>query len=100
MFGRQFIHSALALGLLFGLSGCNTKTEETFKTQDPNKTVKQADVHHHYHDPGPHKGMLADLGTDHTMVAELVYSADPRSITAYVLDHHDFKKAVALEAKS
>lgn len=99
MFGRQFIHSALALGLLFGFSACSSKTEGEFKTQEKDKTVQPAELDHH-HGTGPHGGHMTDLGKDHTMMVELTYTPDPRAITAYVVDHNDSKKAVALEAKS
>ena len=99
MFGKQLFLGILAGGMLAGLSACNTKTDEAFKTQEKGKTVTPAEVHHH-HGPGPHNGMMTDLGTDHSMMVELVFSADPRSITAYVVDHNDAKKAMPIEAKS
>jgi hypothetical protein len=99
MSGKPIGQAALALGLLFGLAACNSKTEDGFKTQEGGKTVKEAHVHHDY-GPGPHKGVMADLGSDHSMVVELVFSADPRSITAYVVGHDDQTKFVPLDAKS
>ncbi len=77
MFGRLLFLGILAGGMLAGLSACNTKTDGEFGTQEKDKTVTPAEVHHH-HGPGPHKGMMTDLGTDHSMMVELVFSADPR----------------------
>jgi hypothetical protein len=89
----------LLCGLLLGLSACNSKAKDEFKPQDGQGTkVEPAHTHHHHDEPGPHKGMLADL-TGGKMV-ELVYSAEPRSITIYVLNHNDPTKAEPIEAKS
>jgi hypothetical protein len=97
MLGSQLFKGFLVLGLMLGLSGCNTKKDDEFKAQEAGKTVKPAEVDHHH---GPHGGHMADLGDDHTMMAEITYQADPRQIAVYVVDHEDPSKAVAIEAQS
>ncbi len=95
--GKQTAKSWLVLALLLGFSGCNNKSDSEFKSQEPGKTVAPAHLEHPH---GPHDGHMADLGTDHTLMVEITYKADPREIAVYVVDHNDPKKAVALEAKS
>lgn len=99
MIGKQFTQGVLVLGLLLALSACNSKSESEFKSQEKGKSVEPAHIHHDY-GPGPHNGRMADLGSDHTLVAEIVYLGDPRSITVYVVGHNDQKKPMPVEAKS
>ena len=46
MFGKQLFLGILAGGMLAGLSACNTKTDEAFKTQEKGKTGGNAESSH------------------------------------------------------
>lgn len=87
------------LVLSLALAGCKGNEEE-FKTQEKGKTVKAPEYHGHDYGPGPHEGKMADLGTDHSLVAEITFTDDPREIRVYILDHNTQKKAMPIEASS
>jgi hypothetical protein len=97
MQGKFTITCGLVLGFMLGLSGCNAKTDSDFKSQETGKSVEPA---HPEHIHGPHDGHMTDLGTDHKLMVEITFNADPREIAVYVVDHNDSKKAVALDAQS
>ena len=100
MLRNQSVQVVIALALSLAFAGCKGKTEEEFKTQEKGKTVSAPEVHHHDYGPGPHEGKMADLGDDHSLVAEITFSKDPREIRVYILDHNNQEKAMPIAAAS
>lgn len=101
MLTKRTAQSLLVFSIAGAIFGCNGGKTDDFKTQKTGKTVTPADVKHdHDYGPGPHKGRMVDLGTDHKYVTEITYSEEPRKITVYVLDHYDTTKPLPIEAKS
>ncbi len=85
----------LVFSLAAGLGGCaGKKSEEEFKTQKKDVKVPEPELHHEH---GPHQGHVADLGADHKYRVEVTFKKDPRTITAYVMEH-DSDQALALDA--
>ncbi len=88
--------TGLALMMLTGFLGCaNGKSSSEPKPQQPGGHVHNEPTEHTH---GPHDGHLAEFGEDHKMEAEVTYSADPREIRIYIVDHEDTGKAIAIKA--
>ena len=72
--------------LALSLSGCGAKPDaRQFSEQDDVDNVAPPEAHHHP-EHGPNGGHVVVLG-DHAFHAELVFDADTRNVTVYLLEH-------------
>lgn len=63
--------------------GCSGKSEEEFKSLEPDKDVKPAVLKHEH---GPHGGHVADLGDGKTYRVEVTIDSKTRDITVFLLN--------------
>lgn len=85
----------LSFQLLVGCGGPNSAPETTDKTDDQQQQSNNDDAGDH-HAAGPHQGLVTDLGNGEYH-AELVYDAETKQATVYLLDK-DAAKPVSIDA--
>jgi hypothetical protein len=70
------------------LSGCSNGDDEyrEFNTEDEHAAEEAEHAHHDHAEHGPHDGHLIELG-EHEYHAELVFDAETRISTIYLLGH-------------
>lgn len=78
---------SLFAALSFVLSGC-TADEDTVSYEEAEEhgaAEGEHGAHDHEHEHGPHEGHIIEIGEDHQLHAEIVFDAESRTITIYML---------------
>ncbi len=108
---RLTMFFAMMIWVLAAAGGCGSN-ETTPKPSDEHADHDHGHGHDHGHDHdhahghGPHEGSLAELGSDHKLMAEWVVDLPTDKVSIYILDHDTMKPApleateVKLEAKT
>ena len=79
------IITSFAITSLLWVAGCSNGGDDFKPVSDSQPEVPEA-AHDHHHEHGPNGGHIIELGDDEMYHAELVFDADSRKTTIYILD--------------